>query len=78
IQDGKILSGPDIHARGFVEDDTVFDGIRAEIAETLTAALAEGVDDTHRLQQAIRRRTGKWVNDTYRRRPMIIPVVIEA
>jgi ribonuclease J len=26
----------------------------------------------------IRRRVGKWVNDTHRRRPMIIPVVITA
>lgn len=78
IQAGKILSGPDIHARGFVEDESVFAGVRQEIANSLSAALAEGVDDTHRLQQAIRRRMGKWVNDTYRRRPMIIPVVIEA
>ncbi len=78
LQAGKILSGPDIHARGFVEDESAFDGVRQEIANSLSSALAEGVDDTHRLQQAIRRRMGKWVNDTYRRRPMIIPVVIEA
>jgi ribonuclease J len=74
----KIVSGPDIHARGFVEDDSVFDDVRPLIAAALDEALAEGVDDSYRLQQVIRRRLGKWVNDTHRRRPMIIPVVIQA
>ncbi|HZA71980.1 MAG TPA: ribonuclease J [Propionibacteriaceae bacterium] len=74
----KIVSGPDIHARGFVEDDSVFDSVRPLIVAALEEALTEGVDDTHRLQQVIRRRVGKWVNDTHRRRPMIIPVVIQA
>ena len=74
----KIVSGPDIHARGFVEDDSVFDSVRPLITAALEEALAEGVDDSHRLQQVIRRRMGKWVNDTHRRRPMIIPVVIQA
>ena len=74
----KIVSGPDIHARGFVEDDSVFDGVRPLIAAALEEALAEGVDDSYRLQQVIRRRLGKWVNDTHRRRPMIVPVVIQS
>ena len=74
----KIVSGPDIHARGFVEDDSVFDPVRPLIASALEEALAEGVDDSYRLQQVIRRRLGKWVNDTHRRRPMIVPVVIQS
>jgi ribonuclease J len=74
----RIVSGPDIHARGFVEDDSIFDSVRPLIVTALEEALAEGVDDTYRLQQVIRRRVGKWVNDTHRRRPMIIPVVIPA
>jgi ribonuclease J len=74
----KIVSGPDIHARGFVEDDSVFDGVRPLIAAALEEALAEGVSDSYRLQQVIRRRLGKWVNDTHRRRPMIVPVVIQS
>ena len=74
----KIVNGPDIHARGFVEDDSVFEGVRPLIAAALEEALAEGVDDSYRLQQVIRRRLGKWVNDTHRRRPMIVPVVIQA
>nr|WP_041791633.1 ribonuclease J [Microlunatus phosphovorus] len=73
----KIISGPDIHARGFGEDDSVFDSVRPQIVQALEEALADGVDDAHRLQQVIRRRIGRWVNDKHRRRPMIIPVVIQ-
>jgi ribonuclease J len=71
-----VVSGPDIHARGFHEDKAVFDTVRYEVAEALQEALNDGVTDTYQLQQLIRRRIGKWVSDTYRRRPMIIPVVV--
>jgi ribonuclease J len=74
----KIISGPDIHARGFVEGERVFDSLRPLIVTAIEDALREGVDDAYRLQQVVRRRTGTWVNDTHRRRPMIIPVVIQA
>ncbi len=46
------------------------------IAEALASAAADGVCETHQLQQLVRRVVGRWVNDTYRRRPMIIPVVV--
>jgi ribonuclease J len=73
-----IVSGPDIHARGFGQDDSVFDSVRPQLVQALEEALADGVDDAHRLQQVIRRRIGRWVNDKHRRRPMIIPVVIQS
>jgi ribonuclease J len=75
---GKVASGPEIHARGFAEDDSLFDEIKPPIVEALDRLLAEGVDDNHQLQQAVRRVVGRWVSNTHRRRPMIIPVVIEA
>ena len=74
----KIVSGPDIHARGFVEDDSVFDGVRPLIVARWRRRWPRGSTTAYRLQQVIRRRLGKWVNDTHRRRPMIIPVVIQA
>jgi ribonuclease J len=77
-QTGKVLSGPEIHARGFAEDDAAFDEIRQPIIDALAQAFSEGVDDTHQLQQTIRRVVGRWVSNTHRRRPMIIPVVLEA
>jgi ribonuclease J len=75
---GKIVAGPDIHARGFAEDDAVFDKVRPRIADALAAAAAEGMGDTHQLQQVVRRVVGRWVNESYRRRPMILPLVVEA
>ncbi|RYB89029.1 ribonuclease J [Nocardioides glacieisoli] len=75
---GKVVSGPEIHARGFAEDETTFDEIRQPIIDAIHSAVQEGVTDPHQLQQTIRRVVGRWVNRAHRRRPMIIPVVIEA
>jgi ribonuclease J len=74
---GKLAGGPEIHARGFAEDDAVFSAVIPRIEEALATAASEGVADTHQLQQLVRRTVGRWVNDTYRRRPMIIPLVVE-
>ncbi|MDX6325342.1 MAG: ribonuclease [Nocardioidaceae bacterium] len=75
---GKVNGVPEIHARGFLESDSVFDEIKQPIVDALDAALAEGVGDTYQLEQTVRRVIGRWVNNRHRRRPMIIPVVVEA
>jgi ribonuclease J len=75
---GKLVGGPEIHARGFAEDESVFDEVRPAIEEAVNQAMSEGADDTYQLQQVIRRSVGRWVNSKHRRRPMIIPVVVEA
>ena len=75
---GKVSGGPEIHARGFAEDDSTFDAIKQPIIDALHRAASEGAGDTYQLQQTVRRVVGRWVNSTHRRRPMIIPVVIEA
>ncbi|MHB2022879.1 MAG: ribonuclease J [Mycobacteriales bacterium] len=74
---GKPVGGPQISARGFGEHPAAFDELRPRIEEALAAAAAEGISDAHALSQALRRTAGKWVHDNYRRRPMIIPVVVE-
>jgi len=74
---GKVTAGPEILARGFSEDVSAFEGVRPLIEDALAGAAKEGVSDVHQLQQLVRRTLGKWVSDTYRRRPMIIPVVVE-
>ena len=74
---GKIAGGPEIAARGFSDDRAVFDPVRELIEAELERQAAEGVADSHQLAQAVRRVVGRWVSDTYRRRPMIIPVVVE-
>ncbi len=75
---GKVVSGPEIHARGFAEDEETFSEIRQPIIDALTRAVADGVGDNYQLQQTIRRVVGRWVSGKHRRRPMIIPVVLEA
>ena len=75
---GKVVSGPEIHARGFAEDEATFADVKGPIVEAIDAALADGVRDTYQLQQSVRRVVGRWVNKAHRRRPMIVPVVIEA
>jgi ribonuclease J len=74
---GKLTAGPEILARGFSEDAAAFEEVRPLIEDALAGAAKEGVSDVHQLQQLVRRIIGKWVSDTYRRRPMIIPVVVE-
>ncbi|GAA2005638.1 ribonuclease J [Microbacterium ulmi] len=75
---GRIITGPEIHARGFAEDDAVFEDVKPRIAAALTEAAKSGVRDNHALSQIVRRTIGRWVNTSLRRRPMIVPLVIEA
>ncbi|HET9022422.1 MAG TPA: ribonuclease J [Ornithinibacter sp.] len=75
---GKVVAGPEITARGFVEDEVVFDDVMPQLVKALDDATAHGVTDTYQLQQVIRRSVGGWVGRKIRRRPMIIPTVIEA
>lgn len=75
---GKVSGGPEIHSRGFSEDESIFDQIRPQISTAVEEVAVGGGVDTYELQQTIRRTIGRWVNSRYRRRPMIIPVVIES
>ncbi|HEX8498892.1 MAG TPA: ribonuclease J [Actinomycetales bacterium] len=75
---GKVLAGPEIHARGFAEGDEVFAAVRPKIELALAEAAAQGTTDTYALQQVVRRVVGGWAGGKIRRRPMIIPVVISA
>jgi len=74
---GKLVAGPEIHARGSGIDDAGFSEVRPLLEEALASAAADGISDVHQLGQLMRRTLGRWVNNNYRRRPMIIPVVVE-
>ena len=75
---GKILSGPEIHARGIAEEESAFDEIYPKIVQALEQAIADGTRDTAQLQQVMRRVLGSYLGRRLRRRPMILPVVIQA
>ena len=76
-QTGKIIAGPDIHARGFTEDNALFNEVKGMIEKALATAVGNGINGTHQLQQVVRKTVGSWVGDKHRRKPMIVPVVIE-
>ena len=74
---GKVVAGPFVSGRGFADDPATFDGVLPLIESALDAAAADGVSDPHQLQQVVRRTVGRWVSENYRRRPMIVPTVLE-
>ncbi len=75
---GKVAAGPEIQTRGFAEDQDVFDQVLPRLEEALAEAANNGVTDSFQLQQIIRRTVGSWLGGRLRRRPMIIPIVIDA
>jgi len=77
INASRVVAGPQIEARGFHEDPTALDPLVEQVRTTLEEALAKGVTDVRDLQQRTRRVVGKWVSATHRRRPMIVPVIVE-
>jgi ribonuclease J len=74
---GKVVFGPEITARGFSDDPEALDPIHAELIYVLERALAEGATDSGSLSNLVRRTVGRWVDRTYRRRPMLMPMVVE-
>jgi ribonuclease J len=72
-----VVVGPEIHARGFAEDSGVFDEVLPQVTRAVEEALAQGSEDAHSLEQVVRRTVGRWVSARHRRRPMIVPVVLE-
>ncbi|MFC5907445.1 ribonuclease J [Streptacidiphilus monticola] len=74
---GKVVGGPNIQARGSGIEDEAFAPVVEKIQDALNRSAQDGVLETRQVQQLVRRTLGKWVSDTYRRRPMILPMVVE-
>ncbi len=76
----RIVEGPRLISRGWIDsdehDDLIAEG-ENEVARALEKVLAdpEQIVDTATLERVIRRAIGRYVNDTTRRRPMIVPSV---
>nr|WP_296071717.1 ribonuclease J [uncultured Actinoplanes sp.] len=74
---GKVVGEPSVSAKGFSEDPEAFSPVIPLLTAALHKSAEDGITDTHQLQQVVRRTVGRWVNDAYRRRPMIVPTVVE-
>ena len=73
----KVVAGPDIHARGTAEDGDIFDEVVPMVRGAVEEALRRGVTDRYELSQIARRTLGSWVGKKLRRKPMIVPMVVE-
>ncbi len=81
ISTGKVLTGPEIITRGWVyapEAEDLLDEACDTVAAAVEKALANGVRDVENLERDVRRAAGKFVSERTKRRPMIVPVVMEA
>jgi ribonuclease J len=75
---GTLAEPPDFLARGFAHEATTFDAVVPVIEKALARAAEEGVGGAVQLEQLIARAVSNWAQRTWRRSPMIIPVVIDA
>ena len=75
--DGGEIAPPELIARGFAEDDELLDELRGEADRVVRALAAEHTTEIKLLQEHIHDAVGQIVYDRTRRRPMILPVVIE-
>jgi ribonuclease J len=66
-----------LSTKGFSDDPSTFDEVLGLVEDNLRRALQDDEVDSHRLSQIIRRTVGAWVSNKHRRRPMIIPTVLE-
>ena len=74
----RSTGGPHIQARGSGIDDSAFERRHAEDRRRRwTRSAQDGVASRTSSSSWSAARVGKWVSDTYRRRPMILPVVVE-
>ncbi|TMM19826.1 MAG: ribonuclease J [Actinobacteria bacterium] len=80
-QAGEILTGPEIITRGWVhapEAEGLLEDARAAVKASLEEAVEEGATDHDTLRRHVRSAMGRIVGERTRRRPMIVPVVMEA
>ncbi|MHB8670456.1 MAG: ribonuclease J [Acidimicrobiales bacterium] len=78
---GEVLTGPEIITRGWVhapEAEELLEEARDAVLKSLEAAADEGATDFETLKRHVRQALGRFVSERTRRRPMIVPVVMEA
>jgi ribonuclease J len=77
---GEVVTGPEIVTRGWVyapEAEALLDDAKAAVRASLEAAADEGATDFETLRRHARRSLGKFINERTKRRPAVIPVVME-
>ncbi|QDS34677.1 ribonuclease J [Brevibacillus brevis] len=78
--DGKILSGPDLISRGFIhapESEGLLEEATRIASEVITNLQEANVSQWNRLKQGMRESIGKFVYAKTKRRPMILPIIMD-
>jgi ribonuclease J len=75
--DGSDVAPPELIARGLGEDEDLIDDLRAEAERIVRELAGNGITEIKLLQEHIHDGIGQAVYQKTRRRPMILPVVIE-
>ncbi|MDE5910515.1 MAG: ribonuclease J [Lachnospiraceae bacterium] len=76
----ELVSGPDIVSRGFVyvrESDELMDEARIVVNEAVDSCLGRGIADWGKLKGSIKDALGEYVWRKTKRRPMILPIIME-
>jgi ribonuclease J len=79
-QDGKIVSGPDIISRGFVyvrESEGLLEEANKIVSNTLSKLMSENVNEWASLKTNVKDALGRFLYEQTRRRPMILPIIME-
>jgi ribonuclease J len=79
-QNGEVLAGPDLITRGFVfeeESRDLLDEAADRVMDALEDLEAENVVEWSAIKKAVRRSLGQFVWEHTRRRPMILPIIME-
>jgi len=77
---GELITGPDIVTRGWIyeaEAADLLEDAKDAVRQSLAAATGEGVTDFEILRRHARRALGRFISHRTKRRPAIIPVIIE-
>ena len=77
---GYLVSGPDIVSRGFVyvkESDELMEEARERMAEVIENCLDRGITDWGKIKNSIKDSLGDYVWKKTKRRPMILPIILE-
>lgn len=80
-QNGSVISGPDIISRGFVyvrESEELMDEAVQLVSATLKRCQEEANHDWSTLKSTVREALSRFLYDQTRRRPMILPIIMEA
>jgi len=79
-QRGCVVAGPDIVSRGFVyvrESEQLMEEAKIKIQEALDRCEANGTHDWTAIKMGVRDILGKFLYERTRRRPMIMPIIME-